>query len=534
MEILYVTSFEVDPSPDVTTEPANVATDPADVCLEMLGTWIGGVTDPVVAPSLLRSDGSRELALAHGQVRRSAKWEHVEGDGHWATRVERRDEAADHSEFITRITVGGSGAHTTVRVSMAREVATAGLTPVAAPELRQPVFVETLARDLRLNVRVDGQIQDGRYLPVRSPDEVEVLAKALDDTKRLPILLLHTRTLEAQAAAHDAAARLIGLVRVVTLDFKAARNLRLLRPHLDVPYAGGLLVWADSAAPASVITDDLLNQPDRSLLRQALMVKIAPLSVLTSGADRAYRTAKQAQQRVLAREAAALSAQAVLSGSYEQQIEALGHERDRAIVDERSTFHAWEEAQELAEKRGEEIARLKAQVEQLTVALRFHPDPNDTLAAEPTLENAPDLFTGDETSFTALAEHLEKAVSGRIAFTEKASSAWKKADRYSTPDEMQRALVKLASIARDLYDGSNRSMGHVDTWIRENYDLRVALQDDEMPAGFRHFVWDGRDYDRTPHVKVNDGVPSYNCGRIYFAFDKENAQLVVDHVGIHW
>lgn len=99
---------------------------------------------------------------------------------------------------------------------------------------------------------------------------------------------------------------------------------------------------------------------------------------------------------------------------------------------------------------------------------------------------------------------------------------------------MHAALLKLAQVAYDLYDGQERSIGHVDTWIRETYDLRVSLQDDQMPRGFRYDNWEGQRHDFTPHAKVNDGVPPHECGRIYFAFDKDNGRLLVDKVGLHW
>ncbi len=74
----------------------------------------------------------------------------------------------------------------------------------------------------------------------------------------------------------------------------------------------------------------------------------------------------------------------------------------------------------------------------------------------------------------------------------------------------------------------------MDRWIRENYDLKVSLQDDQMPKAFRTFTFEGVKYDRTPHVKVNDGVPHHECGRVYFAFDQKNERIIVDHVGLKY
>ena len=535
MQVLYVTNFDVTARRQSVTVGAKTTgtSDVADVCLELMGRWAGGHPDNAIPPVRLREDGEVELAPSHDN-QRFARWEHLAGIDSWATRLERRDLRADGSQFVTRVTVGTTADRATVRVSMAREGA-AGLTPADAPQLLQPGIVATLVEDSRLEVRVDGQIQHGRYVQVRSPEETELLAHALRQRPRLPLLLLHTRTLEAQAAAARAAARLLGLVRVVTVDYRAARQLRILEPGADVPYAGGLLVWADLSAPPIQIPPDQLNQPDRELLRSMLMARIAPLSVLTRGTDTAFRLARQAANAFSAAQAAQATAAAASSGTPEQQLAALAEERDQA---KRSAAYAeteWLRAEQLAEEQAEKMAALTAQVEQLTIAARYWPTPSavDTTEDE-TLDNAPDLQTTDTSSLDRLCQHLERAVEGRIVFTPNAKTAWQRADHYPTPQDMRDALVGLTRIARDLYDGQKRSIGHLDTWIWENYSLHASLQDDKMPRKFRTFDWEGRTYDRVPHVKVNDGVPPAECGRIYFAFDHINQQLIVDHVGLHW
>lgn len=158
------------------------------------------------------------------------------------------------SVFVTRVTVGHSERGATVRVSMAREVTSSGLTPSGAVQVLQPGLLPKLVEDARLDVRVAGQAQDGRYLQVRLPEQVELLAESLASENRLPVLLVHTRTVEAQAAARRAAGRLIGLVRVVTLDYRSVQRLRELQPALIVPYARALLVWADMGAPPASYT----------------------------------------------------------------------------------------------------------------------------------------------------------------------------------------------------------------------------------------------------------------------------------------
>lgn len=530
VQVLYVTNFDV----AAAASAGSVDLDPAQICFELLGQWIGGRTEPAVPASMFLKDGEYELALAHDHQRRFATWDHLAGEDAWATRVERRDVGLDGSVFITRITVGNSQIGVTVRVSMAREVPDSGLTPTVTAEIHQPAIVAMLVEDKRLSVYVEGQMQDGRYLQVRNSHDVELLVQNLNVDTRLPILLLHTRTLEAQSAAQRAAGRLIGLVRVVTLDYKAARCLQALQSDIDVPYAGGLLIWADMSTPPARITAEQLNHTERGFLRSLLMSRIAPLSVLTRGVDSAYRRARQASESMETRQAAQRSAEAAHSGTLEEQVTAVIAERDRALADVTFATDEWAKAEELAQERAREIARLTAQVEQLTFAAQYLGSSQESAEEEPNLGNAPEeLLMGNATSLDALCQHLEQAVDGRIAFTPNVTVAWKKADRYPTPGEMHKCLIKLATVARDMYDGQCRKMGHVDTWVRENHDLRISLQDDSIPKKLRTFNWEKRTYNRVPHVKVNDGVPPAECGRVYFALDNENNRIIVDHIGLH-
>ena len=527
MQVLYVTEFTVAPA-----AAGAAGEDAVSICLDLLGAWVGGRTDPAVPADKLLQDGARDLALVYGATSRTAVWEHVRGDRAWATRLERRDVAADGSQFVTRVTVGVVDDITHLRVSMARQVESTGLTPTAPPTLKQPGIVSDVVTDARLSVRAGGQVQDGRYVQVRSPDEVAELARSLAQTVRLPILLLHTRTAHAHAAALRAAGRLIGLVRVVTLDYRAARVLQQHISGLDVPYAGGLLVWTDLHAPATAISSALLDAGDPDAMRTDLMNRIAPLSVLTRGFDETYRHARTDAQASAARLAAERTARATDLGDTTEQIASLRAELAQANVEK---AFAYEEAQRRDdENKGlkAEMTQLRAQVEQLSIASQFAPEHT---ADSETFENAPELVVGDLDSLERLTQHLERVTEGRITFTPDAVAAWRKANRYGTPDLMRTGLVKLARLADDLHNGTGRRpSGHFDTWVRETYDLRISMQDDAMPKGFRHVTWDGTRYDRTPHVQVNDGVPPHECGRIYFTIDSKNDRLIVSHVGLHW
>lgn len=526
MQVLYVVGFDV-----AVAKRAPEGTSPARVALELLSQWLGGPGESAVEAEDLLRNGDLELPLAHGSQRRSAAWEHVGGDSSWATRVERRDVAADGSEFVSRVTVGDGPAGTTVRVSMARESLAAGLTPAPLPTMHQPIIVGALSQDERLQVKVDGQVQEGRYIQVRTLDEVDLLAQALSNVRRLPILLLHTRTLEALAGAQRAASRLVGLAQVVTLDYRASRTLNDRLPELEVPYAGGLLVWADMAVPPATIDAAQANHANPDVLRAALMARIAPLSVLTRGVDEAYRRARLEVQARQTNEAAQRTAEAEVSGDAEAALAALRNELDVTRSELAWVYDENSKAEDLARAYASEVLLLRAKVEQLTLAQVYRP--SDVAEAE-TFENAPELVVADAASLEALVQHLERVSKGRILFTTNVSASWRKASRYGTPEMMRECLLKLARVAHEVVGGLAQPRGHFDTWVRENYDLKISMQDDDMPKKFRKFTWEGTTFDRTPHVKVNDGVPPDQCGRIYFAIDKTSGRYLVDSVGLHW
>lgn len=529
MQTLYVADFVVEPThDDVSTR------DVGERCLDLLGRWLSGRQDAPVSAVDLLEDGRRELAPSHGDERQYAVWEHISAAEDWVTRIERRHVRLDGSQFVTVISVGVVAGVGRVYVSMGREAGSTALSPVKAADIRQPWFLSMLAEEPSLRLLADGQVQDGRYIQARSREVVSLVASVLTQSRRLPILLLHTRTEEAHMASREAALGLLGMVQVVTLDLRSARLLHDLEPRADIEYASGLLVWADIAAPPTPVAPEIVNSEDRYTLRNVVMAQVAPLSVLMRPSDPVARAVRRAARRLAAAEAEQRTAAAAASGSQDELVVALTDERDRAVRDAEDAAEMWEEAEARAHENADEVARLRAQVQQLQLAAQYSAQSGGTVLDVPTFDNVPPLVVGDAESLDAVCKHLEQASEGRIAFTTRAIAAWKKADRYATPEEMHTSLVRLARVAHDLYDGQERKMGHVDTWMRENYDLKVSLQDDQMPKAFRYVEHEGERYDRTPHVKVNDGVPHHECGRVYFTLDKDQQRVLVSHVGLKY
>ena len=200
----------------------------------------------------------------------------------------------------------------------------------------------------------------------------------------------------------------------------------------------------------------------------------------------------------------------------------------------------WEDAVTQAEEllaemkiQAELVPFLEQRVEQLNSMLYAAPE----IAAEASnverWESLPNLTTGSEVTAEELYLQLEDISERHIVFSNRAATSWKKS-KYPYPEEMKEALVKLARVAVALYDGTDRVMPHLDEWIHTEFQLRIALNDEviERTPKLHKFTYEGRAYNRTPHVKVRDGVALQHVGRIHFALDAEDARIIVDHVGV--
>lgn len=533
MQVLYVVALEViasDPTEDV-----------GQACLDHLARWLVGPDDGPAGSEFLRSDGEQELSPGARGNRRVASWSYIPGEGGWAVRVEVRDQPQKDSDpvFVTRVTVGQAADGVRVRVSLARESSGTGLTPPAPAQVHQPQYVDSLVRDHRLVVSVNGQPQNRQYDQVRTPQQVAVLADALAHENRLPVVLLHIRTQQAHDAVRYATPRLVGMAAVVTLDLNASRLLNRLDQRLEIPYQGGLLVWPSPSAPPTLISPHILNADGHQELRAQLMSRIAPISVLARGTDEVWRSAQLGERARQARAAAAKTTAAVESGDDAEQIAALREELEQAQRGEQEALDAFYRADDEQKAVATDLStirakyeQLEAENEQLKVVLQWMP-PADFV---PTLENVPEgLLSADVESLQRITAHLEQAADGRIEFTEDSFAAWKKVGGYPTPEEMRKALVTLTAVAKELYDPERdpAGMGYPDDWIKQHHGLNVSLQDGNLPKSWAQYDWDGRKLNATPHVKVNDGVPPGACGRIYFAFDGHSKKLVVVHVGLH-
>jgi len=528
MQVLYVVEFDV--------RPNAAGVDPYAAVMDDLAGWLSYTAGRTVPSSDFDAHGKIPLPPnPRSDAERSASWEVVQASDAKAIRLEVHEvDSASETGFVTRVTVGQIAEKTTIRVSMARESSPTWLSPAPPANLHQPGVIRSLAGSQRVVLYVRGQAQDGRYIPVRSDGEVNELVDILKSSTRLPILLVHTRTMPALELAKAIGRKLVGLVRVVTLDYRALSAVDERMPGFAPPIAGARLVWSDPTAQTVVFDAFEVNEDSPETIRASLMRRLSPLSVLARGVDTAYREARRAELAERDRDAREQSRQALEQGDASAQVQALQNELKtvRASADEWQQLAVEEEQRaERFQAEAERVPELVDRVEQLSLALRSVAVP-EAKEADPW-DDLPSLETGVSESAQGLFLRLTDAASGRIVFTDRAATSWRKCS-YPYPDEMTVCLVKLARVATTLYDGSDRAIDHLDNWIRDAFDLKVALQDSviEQNPRLRKMTFEGEDYDRTPHVKVRDHAPHSEVGRIHFALDAKNQRLIVDHVAL--
>jgi hypothetical protein len=527
MQVLYVVEFDIT-SADVGED----AVDITGLVKEHLLAWLTRGLNVSTSVDVLDRDGEMELGPMHGDERR-ASWEATGAGDTFATRLEvRQPIAATGAEFVTRVTVGEVAGKTTLRVSLARDTASVWLSPVDPSELHQPGLVTSVALDRRLVLRTHGHVQDSQYLLVRTGEEARAVAKTLRTSTRLPVFLLHAREPSTWETAKTLASRLVGLVRVVVVNYQMAQIIRQQFPAVAVPYAGGRLVWSDPNAGQIEYPMARVLALGEEGLRRDLMNRLAGLSVIARGADATFRDARVAAQRTVFREVEERLAKAHASGDLQARVDAL-----EAALEGKKAESAFWEAQALAEEaEAGRYRTLAATAEQAERDVKYWRDQyQDAMSTRP--ESLADPWqvvpSLEPRSADATFRHLEDISEGHIVFTEAAASSWARS-KYPYPEEMAEQLTRLARASVTLYDGSERKMGHLGTWFKTEIGLNVSMNDDtiEKDRSLRYFDYDGGRWDQTPHVKVRDAVKPNEVGRIHFALDSSEGRFIVNHVAL--
>lgn len=528
MHLLYVVDFLVESADE---------SDPFARLVELAAEWLSRGSSRTVRADDFASNGSAVLNPTVVDARateRSVAWERLHADSNTALRLSVQQTLDSGVELTTRVTITKVAGMVTFRVGMSREYAGGALTPVSETRIYQPGIVETVARDGGLVLRVGGQQVDERYQMVKTVQEAAVLVDVLRSASRLPVLLVHSRTRGAWDAAYYTSRKLIGLVRVVTLNFATRDAVQRALPQLAVPFGGARLVWSNLSAAGIELPAEKLAANGRESLRDVLMPLIAPISALARGVDDGWREVRQSAQQVaraqmnerihLARQAADIQA----------ELDAL---REKATLLESEA----KDAQDLAESYAKDLEAVKVTTRSVEDAQaeadywkgqylgQFATDDEET--PKDPWDEVPDLIAGSDPSDTFLA--LMDASDSRIAFTDNAERSWQKIS-YPDPADMTKALTILARAACQLYSDEPGTIGHIDDWFKTNFEINVATSDDtiEKSKAMREFEFEGKTWNQKNHVKVRDGVKPNEVGRIHFDFDAEGKRLIVNHVAL--
>lgn len=527
MHLLYVVDFEVE---------ATDGGDPFARLVDLVAEWLSRGSSKVVKPSELAASGQTVLPSRVGGVgttERTATWEHVRAESAEALRLSLQQQLDSGVELTTRVTVTSIAGNVRFRVGISREYIGGALTPVQDTGVYQPGIVGEAARHEGLRLRVGGQQIDERFQMVKTPHEAAALVAALRNPSRLPILLVHLRSTGGRDAAYLASRKLVGLVRVFTLNFSTREALQRALPSVTVPFGGARLVWSDVAAPAIDVSAAQISAHDRDYLRDVFMPRLAPISALVRGVDDGWRLVRQAVQRAARAEA---NARIHLA----QEAADTGAERDALLEKVALLEGELAEAQELAESYARDVAslqtnarageELQSQVDYWKGLYLGQYDPQAEVESDPW-DKIPLLISGSDPSDTFLA--LLDATDSCIVFTEAAERSWQKID-YPDPEDMTQSLTALARAAARLYSDDPGTIGHIDDWFKTNFGINVATSDYtiEKSKALRDFEFEGKTWNQKNHVKVRDAVKPNEVGRIHFDFDSDGKRLIVNHVAL--
>lgn len=527
MHLLYVVDFDVE---------GVGGTDPFDRLIHFAAAWLSyGSTRAVDASELSRSGEAALPPLPEtvGAFARAASWEWAQTASVRALRISVVQLLDSGVEVTTRVTIASIDERVSFRVGISREYLGGALTPIRNTSVFQPGIVASVAHDESVLLRIGAQRLDARFEMVKTLQEAEVLIEALRAPSRLPIVLVHIRSNAGRDAAYIAGRKLIGLARVVTLNFATRQAVLQALPNVAVPFGGARLVWSDVRAPGVDLEAGRIAEHDREYLRSVLMPRLAPISALTRGSDEGWRVARLAVQR-----AARVDANARIQLA--QEAADTGAERDALLEKVGLLETELVEAQELADSYARDVETLESNataIEDLQSQVEYWRDlylgkfdPPVVVEADPW-EEIPDLVAGADPSDVFLA--LTDASGSRIVFTEAAERSWQKIS-YPDPVDMTHKLTALARAACLLYDEDPGPIGHVDDWFKTAVGLNIATADDtiEKNKTMRYFTFEGKKRDQVPHVQVRDAVKPNEVGRIHFAFDSKGKRLIVNHVAL--
>ncbi|WP_156040342.1 hypothetical protein [Microbacterium sp. Cr-K29] len=517
--------------------------------MEHIARWLSGPQAQLVSADL-SSSGGRDLAPARtpvGTHPRHGEWEVLHSGDTRALKLVVTQAVDTDLELSTRVSVTDLDGIVRFRVGIGRETTNQRLVPVGATDVYQPGILRSLDQDDALTLRAGGQLVNRRYVPVKTGAEARAVAEILEREDRLPLAFVHVRSTETWDLAKELSQKLLGLVRTVTLNFDTSRALAAAHPEVRVPFGGLAIAWPGLGVPPLTLSAGRLRELGVERVRAALMHRLGALAALANGEDTAWRRVRVLADNARLMELSEQASRAREGGDTAGEIAALNRQV-QALEAAKAEFESiGEDALQQADRNARLVRQLESELSQareeaamwqssyveLSAGRAVEPPaPQDAWTAIPTLTPRSD----PNATFLAITD----AASERIVFTDRARKSWSDID-YPEPEDMTEKLIALARASVVLYDGEDKSIPHLDDWLRENFGLTVALTDQTISKWKRkemrwlnEFDHEGEALDATPHVKVRDAVKPNECGRIHFALQGKGTEgrLVVQHVGV--
>ena len=406
----------------------------------------------------------------------------------------------------------------TLRIS--RE-ATEYLMAPARLDLRRPALIPKLLRNHRCRCGSQPALATASCLGIT---EVQPFVETVlfDSNRVLPVLVLATpddrlRPLVDPDACAD---ELAGLAHVAWLDDSPAWDAlrQAIGARRSVPRGGARLYWPGFGSNTPVrhpawLRRTVVAGDGRAPLERRLFEMLSRLSVVRVPRDPVLRELIRAHRD-------RLRATAGETDELWEELEGIENERARleaqvALRDE-SILELREENQRLRTSV-EAQARQMGVVESGPVPVSVEVEPKDQIETWEDVKDSVEILSeGESFVLTPNAEDMLDS------------------NPYPHPARMFDHIERLALLADAYHDGGASVGGPIDEVAHTQYGIEIALHDPGLKkGGWTDFEFDGKPYSREPHVKVDDYKNPAECGRIYFALDREGPRFIIDHIGLH-
>lgn len=204
---------------------------------------------------------------------------------------------------------------------------------------------------------------------------------------------------------------------------------------------------------------------------------------------------------------------------------------DRAETAARDELKIVEESLAIEQRStalGERVAKLQSENDALREAFKTVSTYQSSELAE-DIEDELNALPDDVSTWKEVAIHLPELSGPGFVLTPQAEACAGEDNRYPHPETMWTTLRSLEGVGR-AYNELGAELGkRFELFAQEVGGLDVALQDSSYSEHL--FEFEGREYSRLPHVKIDDAKSPNEVGRIYFALDPDQSRLIVDWFG---